>query len=116
MEATQAILLKLAESQEQMQHQQDRTNQAIAQLTGQIDQLSEKIDAFVHEFQPVLSNHDDRLSRIKAAIEANADAIGRLTRNAESDRTEMRATHQRMDSMNTRLDALVNYLMQKDVQ
>jgi tetrahydromethanopterin S-methyltransferase subunit G len=39
-----------------------------------------------------------------------------LNPNAESDRTEMKATHQRMDSMNTRLDELVNYLMQKDGQ
>jgi ABC-type transporter Mla subunit MlaD len=62
MEATQAILRQLAESQV-------RTEQSLDRLTGRVDRMSERVDSFVYEAQRVLGNQGDRLSRIEAAVE-----------------------------------------------
>jgi septation ring formation regulator EzrA len=97
MEATQAILRQLAESQV-------RTEQTV-------NRLSERVDSFVYEVQRVLGNQGDRLSRIEAAVETLAATAQRHDRNAEGDRAESRAFRMEMQSMVSRLDALVNYLM-----
>lgn len=97
MEATQAILRQLAESQV-------RTEQTM-------NRLSERVDSFVFEAQRVLGNQGDRLSRIEAAVETLAATAQRHDRNAEADRAESRAFRVEMQSMTSRLDALVHYLM-----
>lgn len=97
MEATQAILRQLAESQV-------RTEQTM-------NRLSERVDSFVFEAQRVLGNQGDRLSRIEAAVETLAATAQRHDRNAEADRAESRAFRVEMHSMTSRLDALVHYLM-----
>jgi hypothetical protein len=97
MEATQAILRQLAESQV-------RTEQTV-------NRLSERVDSFVFEAQRVLGNQGDRLSRIEAAVETLAATAQRHDRNAEADRAESRAFRVEMQSMTSRLDALVHYLM-----
>ncbi|WP_143467575.1 hypothetical protein [Leptolyngbya ohadii] len=99
METLQSALTQLAQAQ-------IRTQQNIDQMTG-------RIDSFVYEVQRVLTNQSDRLSRIEAAIESNADAIGRLTRNSEADRAAFRSYTERTDAMIGRLDNLVDYLMRQ---
>lgn len=97
MEATQAILRQLAESQV-------RTEQTM-------NRLSERVDSFVFEAQRVLGNQGDRLSRIEAAVETLAATAQRHDRNAEADRAESSAFRLEMQSMTSRLDALVHYLL-----
>jgi chromosome segregation ATPase len=99
MEATQNILRQLAESQM-------RTEQSM-------NRLSERVDSFVYEVQRVLGNQGDRLSRIEAAVETLVATAQRHDRNAEADRAESRAFRQEMQSMTSRLDALVHYLMRQ---
>jgi predicted nucleic acid-binding Zn-ribbon protein len=99
MEATQNILRQLAESQM-------RTEQSMNRLT-------ERVDSFVYEVQRVLGNQGDRLSRIEAAVETLVATAQRHDRNAEADRAESRAFRQEMQSMTSRLDALVHYLMRQ---
>jgi chromosome segregation ATPase len=104
MEATQAILRQLAESQV-------RTEQSLDRLTERVDRMSERVDSFVFEAQRVLGNQGDRLSRIEAAVETLAATAQRHDRNAEADRAESRAFRVEMQSVTSRLDALVHYLM-----
>lgn len=99
METLQATMQQLAQAQL-------RTQQNIDQLTG-------RIDSFVFEVQRVLTNQGDRLERIEAMVESNADAIGRLTRNSEADRVAFRSYTERTDAMIGRLDNLVDYLMRQ---
>jgi predicted nucleic acid-binding Zn-ribbon protein len=106
MEATQNILRQLAESQM-------RTEQSMNRLTERVDRLSERVDSFVYEVQRVLGNQGDRLSRIEAAVETLVATAQRHDRNAEADRAESRAFRQEMQSMTSRLDALVHYLMRQ---
>jgi len=97
MEATQGILRQLAESQV-------RTEQTM-------NRLSERVDSFVYEAQRVLGNQGDRLSRIESAVETLVSTAQRHDRDAEADRAESRAFRVEMQSMTSRLDALVHYLM-----
>jgi len=97
MEATQGILRQLAESQV-------RTEQTM-------NRLSERVDSFVFEAQRVLGNQGDRLSRIESAVETLVSTAQRHDRDAEADRAESRAFRVEMQSMTSRLDALVHYLM-----
>ncbi|NEQ98831.1 MAG: hypothetical protein F6K30_19275 [Cyanothece sp. SIO2G6] len=46
-------------------------------------------------------------------VEALYDAVGRLTRAAQADRAEMRNATGRLDSLVSRLDTLVDYLMRQ---
>ena len=99
MEATQNILRQLAESQL-------RTEQTVSRL-------SERVDSFVSEAQRVLGNQGDRLSRIESAVETLAATAQRHDRDAEADRAESRAFRVEIQSMTSRLDALVHYLMRQ---
>jgi len=99
MEATQNILRQLAESQL-------RTEQTVSRL-------SERVDSFVFEAQRVLGNQGDRLSRIESAVETLAATAQRHDRDAEADRAESRAFRVEIQSMTSRLDALVHYLMRQ---
>jgi len=96
MEATQGILRQLAESQV-------RTEQTM-------NRLSERVDSFVFEAQRVLGNQGDRLSRIESAVETLVSTAQRHDRNAEADRAESAAFRVEIQSMTSRLDALLEYL------
>jgi hypothetical protein len=93
MEATQAILRQLAESQVRS---------------------DERLNSFIYEVQRVLGNQGDRLSRIEAGLETLVATAQRHDRNAEADRAESRAFRLEMQSMTSRLDALVHYLMRQN--
>ena len=99
MEATQNILRQLAESQL-------RTEQTVSRL-------SERVDSFVSEAQRVLGNQGDRLSRIESAVETLAATAQRHDRNAEADRAESAAFRVEIQSLTSRLDTLVHYLMRQ---
>jgi DNA-binding transcriptional regulator YbjK len=99
METTQAILRQLAESQV-------RTDQ-------NLDRLSQRVDSFVYEAQRLLTNQGGKLERAEAALETLAATAQRHDRELREDRQQSQESQMRMDSMISRLDALVNYLMQQ---
>jgi predicted nuclease with TOPRIM domain len=93
MEATQASLRQLAESQVRS---------------------DERLNSFIYEVQRLLSNHGGRLERIESGLETLVATAQRHDRNAEADRAESRAFRLEMQSMTSRLDALVHYLMRQN--
>ncbi|MBW4465063.1 MAG: hypothetical protein KME07_06440 [Pegethrix bostrychoides GSE-TBD4-15B] len=97
---------RLARLQEQNQMQLNETSTRLHQLTM-------RVDSFVFESQRLFARLGERAESNTAAVDSLRESVTRLTQTAEADRTQSRATTERMDSMISRLDRLVDYLMQQ---
>jgi chromosome segregation ATPase len=97
MATTQAILQQVAASQQTTQ--------------TQLNQLSNRMDEFVFQSQRLFSRLGEMAERHDAGLDSLHDSVERLVRNSEGDRAESAAFRLEMQSMVSRLDALVNYLM-----
>ena len=99
-------LERLLRLQEQNQMQLNETSTWLHQLTM-------RVDSFVFESQRLFARLGERSESTTAAVDSLRESVTRIAQNAEADRTQSRATHERMDSMISRLDQLVGYLMRQ---
>lgn len=125
MEAIQATLAQVAQLQVQNQQQLNTLGQRVDNMSQTMDAfgrrvdaasqtveaLGRRVDSFVYEAQRLFTRIGGTAEKNEAAIDSLHDAVGRLTRNADADRNESRAFRTEMQSLTSRLDALVNYLM-----
>lgn len=111
MEEIKAILRATA-LQQQANTQAIAETRAIADINTQnIAAIGDRLDSFIYESQRVMLRLSESAARSEAAIESLIPLVQRLASNAEQDRNEFRSTTMALESMVSRLDALVNYLM-----
>jgi uncharacterized coiled-coil protein SlyX len=111
MSTVEATLERIATAQAQNQEQ-------LNTLTQRLDGVTQRLDSFIYESQRIARNISAKAERNEAGVETLRDATANLLRSiselrdeARADRAEFRAQNQRTDSMISRLDALVDYLM-----
>lgn len=118
MEVVQQALGQLAQLQvanqqqlNQLSNRVDQMSQQFDQMSQRFDQMSNRVDSFVFEAQRLFTRLGEKSERSEIAVESISESVGRLTRNAEADRIESRASRERTDSMLERFDRLIDYLM-----
>ena len=132
MSTVEATLDRIATAQEQNQIQLNTLTQRLDAFAQDNRSLAQRLDSFIYESQRIARNTSERANRNEAAVEVLHNATGNLMRSvselrdsvfetgnsvsmlqneARADRAEFNRFIERTDSMISRLDALVNYLM-----
>lgn len=88
--------------------------QQLNSLTGKVDQISSRVDSFMAEAQRLFTRIGGTAEKNEAAVDSLRQSVTILARKGEEDRKVAQSTTERMDSMISRLDALVNHLMSSD--
>lgn len=86
------------------------TDRAITQLTQQFEQLTSRFDGLVIETGRILNQLAERQTQTEAAVESLADAVTRLTQNAEADRAVMREMQSDIRGLQTENRQILQYL------
>lgn len=79
-----------------------------------IEALGQRIDSYIREAERVRLTLTEQSQRSAAILESLVPFVQKLTTRTDEDRSEFRTNQANVQSMISRLDALVSYLMRGD--
>jgi chromosome segregation ATPase len=114
MSTVEAMLERITAAQEQNQTQLNTLTQRLDAFAQDNRALAQRLDSFIYESQRIARNTSERAERNEAAIEVLYNSTRSLVQSVERLENQFANYGQRTDSMISRLDALVNYLMRNN--
>lgn len=112
----QVAQLQLANTQQLNQLTSDvaANTQQLNKLTTDVTAMDQWVKNFAFESQRLFTRIGGIAEKNEAAVDSLHQSVIRLTNNAEADRAESRERLNRMDSMISRMDTLIAYLMRRE--